>query len=287
VPILLTGQFPGADEILPFSHLGLVEAFRLAGFHTLWLSAQEADGEITSFITAFSGNANERSFINGRVEHSEFRNPPMNDDGALLAPFIKAVGADHRKLFVVIHTLGSHFPYTKRYPSEFARWPVDAKAQREMWRWVPPFNQYQATQLDHAYRNTILYTDWVVDRVIAVLKRTGGISALVYLSDHGENDANAHAMPAGHAVLTPQVVNMPFFVWFSDEFRRRRDTLVQVVAANASKRVSAQDLFSTVCGLFQLQTSEADLSRNLTRPDYQEHERKVLLLDDGVAAATE
>jgi glucan phosphoethanolaminetransferase (alkaline phosphatase superfamily) len=281
VPILLTGRFPNG-EILPFRELGLIEAFRLAGFHTWWLSTQDADGEISSFITAFSNNAQETAFINGRLERSNRRDPDLKFDGTLLDPFAAAI-AKPGKHFIVLHTLGSHLPYTRRYPPDFEFWPVEEGARKGMWHWLPPYNDFQRQQILHAYLNTVRYTDWFIDQVIAKLRAAGGVSSVIYLSDHGENQADAPAMPANHCNLSDDVVRIPFFMWFSDAFRTARQPLIASLEANVGKHVSAQDLFSTGCALNGLETPEADPTRNLASASYREHERKVMLLDCSIA----
>ena len=279
VPILLTGQLPDQGQLLPYRHLGLVEIFRLAGFQTKWIATHEADGQISSFITPFSANAQERIFLNGRMERSKFRNPELKNDGALLAPLARAIRDEPGPLFVALHTLGGHMPYLRRYPPEFEKWPVDPKAREDMWRWVPPFDQHQREQIDRAYLNTVLYTDWFLDQVIATLSATGGVSSMIYLSDHGETDAAASVMPAGHAVLSDDVVNIPMFIWLSPQFRQVRPEIAAALAANAEKRVSAQDIFATVCSLHALAVPDADPARSLAMPTYREHPRKVMLLD--------
>jgi glucan phosphoethanolaminetransferase (alkaline phosphatase superfamily) len=280
VPILLTGKFPDQGEFLPFRHLGLVEAFRLGGFHTAWVSTQQADGDVCSFITAFSGNAAERKFVNGRLQRSQYRNPELKHDGILLDEFDRlAHDSGDGRLFVVLHVEGSHMPYPTRYPPEFEKWPVDEQARTTLWRWLPPYDAYQQVQLRNAYLNTVLYTDWFLDQLIERLTRLGGMSSLIFLSDHGENDPGAPLMPAGHAVATDDVLNIPLLIWLSPEFRAARGELVRALEANTGKAVSALDVFSTACGLHGLETSAAEPAHNLASPDYREQQRHILTLD--------
>lgn len=282
VPILLTGQFPDGGEILPFRHLSAVEAFRLAGFRTGWFSLQEADGEITSFITAFSSGAETRRFLNGRLERSRDRDPELKTDGALLPALASFLAAAPANAFVVLHTLGSHAPYTRRYPPEFERWPLDPAAKRALWRWAPPFDAFQREQLERAYLNSVAHTDWFLDQTIAALASLDAVTSLVFLGDHGENDAAAPAMPAGHAIEGDDIVNIPLLVWLSPQFRAARPALAEALAANARRPVSAQDIFSTLCALHGIDTSAADPTRNLAASAYVEHPRHILLLDGRV-----
>ncbi len=278
VPILLTGRFPSNDEFLPFSELGLVGAFRLAGFKTHWLSSQKADGQLTSFITAFSTNAEERRYRNGRIEKPSSLNPDFKYDDTIL-PVLSELVSKPGRHFIVLQTLGSHLPYTRRYPSNFEKWPVSVSDRENMWRWFPPYNQAQRIAIDNAYYNSIYYTDWVLDQVISILEASGRSSSMIYLSDHGDNDSSALEMPANHGIVTPDITNIPFFMWFSESYRDRHADKLSVLQSNTTRRVSAQDVFSTLCDLNGLQLSAANPTRSLASPSYTEHPRFVYTLD--------
>jgi len=283
VPILVTGQFPEGAEMLPYRAIGAVEAFRLAGFHTAWMSTQQADGEIDSFITAFSTNAQEKVFYNGRLELSGLKEDVAAKlDGAMLPDVERILGTNPGRVFILLHTLGSHAPYTKRYPVEFEKWPIAAAARTAMYHWLPPFSAAQQVQLNNAYFNDAYYTDWFCDQVIAAAARRGGQSAVIFLSDHGDNPPDAPVMPAAHAVLSDAVVNVPFWIWLSPELKDARPAQAAALLANARKAVSAEDLFSTLCGLYDIHTRTADPAKDLAAPTYREHPRRILTLDGRV-----
>lgn len=287
VPILLTGRMPAPNEMLPYSELGLVDAYRIAGFKTAWLSAQQADGEINSLVTSFTTNAEQKTYVNGRLDRSKYREHWAYDDSALLGPFDTLLASNTRKLFIVLHTLGSHAQYVQRYPAKFEKWPVDPGTRSAMRRWLPPYDADQRRQIDAAYLNTIYFTDWFVDEVIARLEKTGAVSTLLYVSDHGENDASAPLMPAAHAVPTPDVVNLPAFVWFSKPYRTARPQVPEALERNAAKHSSELDLCPTMLDFFDLKTDAMDPTRSLARPEYAEHFRPVLLMDGKTISAAD
>ena len=76
--------------------------------------------------------------------------------------------------------------------------------------------------LINAYDNTILYTDFLVDSLINMLRSmTDWHSAMIFISDHGEslgeNKMFMHGLPMK---LAPKVqYEIPFLVWTSDHFR--------------------------------------------------------------------
>ena len=80
---------------------------------------------------------------------------------------------------VLLHTKGSHFLYTNRYPRSFAKFrpecaSIDSNCSKE--------------QLYNSYDNTILYTDYLLDSLIDVLRDKKAL--LIYTSDHGESINN-------------------------------------------------------------------------------------------------
>ena len=119
------------------------------------------------------------------------------------------------KVLIVLHTSTSHGPkYADKYPKEFEVYKPVAKNVEE--------GQKNVDLLINAYDNTILYTDFLVDSLINMLRSmTDWHSAMIFISDHGEslgeNKMFMHGLPMK---LAPKVqYEIPFLVWTSDHFR--------------------------------------------------------------------
>ena len=119
------------------------------------------------------------------------------------------------KVLIVLHTSTSHGPkYADKYPKEFKVYKPVAKNVEE--------GQKNVDLLINAYDNTILYTDFLVDSLINMLRSmTDWHSAMIFISDHGEslgeNKMFMHGLPMK---LAPKVqYEIPFLVWTSDHFR--------------------------------------------------------------------
>ncbi len=108
----------------------------------------------------------------------------------------------------------------------------------------------------NAYDNTIVYTDAVLDELIALLardaKRKGDATALFYLSDHGESLGEdglyLHGFP--YALAPSYQTHVPALAWLSPTFGLDRDCL----AGLQHNDYSQDNLFDTVLGLFAVQT---------------------------------
>ena len=123
------------------------------------------------------------------------------------------------KVFVVLHEAGSHGPeYFRKYPPEFEVFkPVCATVDQQ---------KCTHEELVNAYDDSILYTDFVLSRVIESLKALGDVPAvMLYVSDHGESLGEyglyLHGTP--YSIAPRFQTEVPFLVWMSDSFARDRN----------------------------------------------------------------
>lgn len=154
--------------------------------------------------------------------------------------------------FIVLHQQGSHGPaYYKRYPAAYRRF-IPECAQ----------DQVQTCPREHivnAYDNSILYTDHLLGRLIALLKsREQELdSAMIYASDHGEslgeNGLYLHGFP--YAIAPDEQKHIPMMAWFSRNALSVQRLDSQCVTATRLDEYSHDNLFDTVLGLTGVQTS--------------------------------
>lgn len=190
VPMLLSAASAEDFERL-FHEKGILAAFREAGFHTVFISNQLPNH---SFIDFLGEQADEHYFLKEGASAKD--NHYDSDLLQKLDGILPAADASsskqyrYRKLFVVLHTYGSHFNYQERYPRNFAFFKPDCKSEAK------PENR---RDLLNAYDNTIRYTDYILHGIVERLQKwektqakTDGVysqptSAMLYTSDHGEN----------------------------------------------------------------------------------------------------
>ena len=173
-------------------------------------------------------------------------------DEALLRDLPERISALDRDGLFVLHMMGSHGPaYYKRYPSRFEQFkPACKEAQ---------FSRCSNDQIVNAYDNTILYTDYVLAELIALLEeedRQGIATALIYLSDHGESlgerNLYLHGMPYA---LAPDVQkHIPMLLWLSPRYQQAFALDTACVARRREQRVSHDNLFHSVLGLLDIET---------------------------------
>lgn len=248
VPLLMSGLDSSNYGDSIYSVKGVIDAFKEAGFATAWISSQERNGSLIDF---FGEQADSVRFLmdDGR-HHRDTELVPC------LAHVIDAAG--DRPLFVVIHTYGSHFNYRDRYPDGFGAFLPDDATEAEV---------SNRDELINAYDNAIMYTDLVLDSIIATVESTGRSAALLYLADHGEDIFDDSRGRFLHASPSPTYyqLHVPVLTWTSEAYRRRHPHRSGQLEAHADCNVSSSlSAFHTIAGLAGLSMPcyrpEADLS---------------------------
>ena len=286
VPMLLSAASAEDFERL-FHEKGILAAFKEAGFHTVFISNQLPNH---SFIDFLGEQADEYYFL--KKEDASQGN--HYDEDLLqkldeILPLADASSSAHyhyryRKLFVVLHSYGSHFNYQERYPRSFAYFKPDSRSEAK---------SENRRDLLNAYDNTIRYTDYILHGIIERLQKWEGVqtktdgvydqptSAMLYTSDHGENifdDGRClflHAAPKA----SDYELHVPFIIWSSDGFSKQYPDILKALGENRSKQVqSSLSAFHTMLGIGGIQTHYRLDEYSVASGKY--HPLKLLYLDD-------
>jgi lipid A ethanolaminephosphotransferase len=162
-------------------------------------------------------NNSDSKGVADRVPFQNFRSAPLNpacdeecrDIGMLdgLQAYIDGKSGD---ILIVLHQMGSHGPaYHRRYPAEFEKFTPACQSNE--------LADCTQDEIINAYDNTILYTDYFLSQVIALLKANSPKyeAAMFYVSDHGESLGESgiylHGMPYSFA---PEAqTHVPVIAW--------------------------------------------------------------------------
>ncbi len=117
VPVMISRKPAMKSLKNGFSEKSFITAYKEAGFKTFWLSNQVSFGEFDTPVSVFAKEADVVQFLNlGGFTNSS------NLDEILLGPLHTAIADKTPKKLIVLHTLGSHWNYSQRYPKQFDRW---------------------------------------------------------------------------------------------------------------------------------------------------------------------
>ena len=292
VPMLLSAASAEDFERL-FHEKGILAAFKEAGFHTVFISNQQPNH---SFIDFLGEQADEHYFL--KTEDASQGN--HYDEDLLqkldeILPEADASSSSHyryRKLFVVLHTYGSHFNYQERYPRSFAYFKPDSRSEAK------PENRQD---LLNAYDNTIRYTDYILHGIVERLQKweklqaktqakvqakTDGVycqptSAMLYTSDHGENIFDDDRRLFLHAApkASDYELHVPFIIWTSEGFGKQYPGAWKALGENRTKQVQTSlSAFHTMLGIGGIRTPYRLDVYSVASGKY--HPARLLYLDD-------
>jgi lipid A ethanolaminephosphotransferase len=156
----------------------------------------------------------------------------------------------NKDLVIVLHQKGSHGPaYWKRYPPEFKKFsPVCETNELE---------RCTRESITAAYDNTILYTDYFLDKTIKVLKDSGVPASMLYFSDHGESlgEKNMYLHGAPYIFAPEEQRKVPMMLWMSDSFSQRFHVDRNCLAARSGQQFSHDNVFHSTLGMLNVNTA--------------------------------
>ncbi len=284
VPMLLSAASAEDFERL-FHEKGILATFKEAGFHTVFVSNQLPNH---SFIDFLGEQADEHYFLKKedslQGNHYDADLLQKLDEILPQADASSAARYRYRKLFVVLHTYGSHFNYQERYPRSFAYFKPDSRSEAK------PENR---RDLLNAYDNTIRYTDYILHGIIERLQKWEQVqtkmdgvycqptSAMLYTSDHGENIFDDERRLFLHAApkASDYELHVPFIIWTSDGFSKQYPNIWKALEENRTKQVqSSLSAFHTMLGIGGILTRYRQDEYSVASEKY--HPVKLLYLDD-------
>ena len=189
-----------------------------------------------------------------RLPYEDFKSPERNPicddecrDEGMLVDLQTYVDQQPGDVIVVLHQMGNHGPaYYKRYPKSFEVFtPVCQTGQLQ---------NCSAEEINNAYDNAILYTDYFLSQTINFLKRNDDTfeTAMIYFSDHGESlgERNMYLHGYPYAFAPIEQKHVPAVFWFGQKFPVDRDAM----RAQSAAPYSHDNIFHSLLGLFEVKT---------------------------------
>ncbi|QJD99708.1 phosphoethanolamine transferase [Massilia forsythiae] len=266
VPVIISRK-PATQSLKDgFSEKSFITAFKEAGYKTFWLSNQISFGKFDTPVSVFAKEADVVDFLNlgGFAGGSTY-------DDVLFQPLGHALADPARKKLIVLHTLGSHWNYSHRYPKQFDTWlpslyGVDKPDQTDLRIKVP---------MNNSYDSAILYTDWFLDHVVETLKATSEPAAMLYVADHGQTLYDGSCKLAFHGHNTQYEFHVPAFAWYSDAYAAQHPDKVEQLRRHRRARLSTENMFHTLLDLAAIRLPDERPSWSFANPAFKPHKRYV------------
>lgn len=193
------------------------------------------------------GNNSDSKGVATRVPYQSFKSPTLNpvcdtecrDIGMLsgLDAYIKS--HQGKDILIVLHQMGNHGPeYYRRYPENFRRFqPMCMTGE---------LGDCSKQEVDNAYDNAILYTDYFLANVINFLKQYDEkySTAMLYVSDHGESlgEQGIYLHAAPYLIAPKAQTHIPVIIWTGKYFDYHFDDILPW----QDYPLSQDDLFCTL-----------------------------------------
>ncbi len=212
IPLMLTDAH--VNDFRRFTtSLSIVTDFKNLGFKTYWFSNQYMAGMHDSYIATIASESDEKKVANYVYEHGGMADSSY--DQILIDYLDSTKPKSSVKEFYVLHLLGSHFQYIKRYPENHGLFSI-------------PNNKVEA------YDNSIQYTDEIFEQVYHRFKNTKTL--FIYVADHGQV---VEQNKSGHGFHNPSYsdeYNIPFIILsnidnpkLDDFYSKYKDRMINMV----------------------------------------------------------
>jgi glucan phosphoethanolaminetransferase (alkaline phosphatase superfamily) len=267
VPLILSRKPTKLSLEEGFKEKTLISAFKEAGFKTYWLSNQLSFSYFDTPVSALANEADIVQFMNlgGYTNDATL-------DQVLFEPFKTALADPAPHKLIVLHTLGNHWNYSYRYPPEFDHWKPSLLGNSN-----PTYDdQSRKDEVNNSYDNSVLYADWVLSQIIGIVKSHQQLSsALVYVSDHGENLVNENCKLGLHGSNTEFDFHIPLFTWYSDTYANQNPNIIEQLLNNRNARLNLENIFHTVVDMGNIKYPDEQLDRSFVSKSFQPHRRYV------------
>ena len=223
------------------------------GFDTLWMGTQS--------ITKYYRNKPGGSFY----DEVKFHMIPggslvflPNDLDEKMLPYLEQNLQENGKRFIVMHSTGSHWNYSARYPEEFEKYTpaIDVNAKIDA-------SGCSREELINSYDNSILYTDYFLSEVIKRLKDKNAF--LVYASDHGESLGEGGRLTHGMDGYFKEQREVPVMIWFSEKYKKNHPKKWESVKSFKDKIISHDYIFHSILDCTGIESKMIDKSLSLCR----------------------
>lgn len=243
------------------------DVFLSANYKTFWLSNQSPIGFYENAIYNLAQSSNYKLFVNQSSNNSLEATYTVSYDEKLLQPFKVALNNVSKNKFIIIHLMGSHATYSKRYPKQFSKFHK-AKNSKE--------------QTVNEYDNAILYNDYILNSIFDILKTNAAKNlqttySCIYLSDHAENVYDQNNT-FGHAlgIHLPKSVEIPFIVWLSNSYKYFYEEKSVLIQKNSILPYVSDDLFHSILDLNSIICPQFQDTRSIFNKSFNRHRKRIL-----------
>lgn len=237
-----------------FNSVNLIDVFNKVNFATYWIDNQSLYGYLDSTYSFLAKSADlviEEKYINTDLGK-------YNNYDEVLLPYVKkAINEqknDKKDKFILIHLLGSHWHLDGRYPKEYGVFSPHCSIDRVA-------SSCSQEELKNSYKNSVVYSFKVLEEIVDLFRDKNAF--LIFTPDHGFSLGEGGRVGNAADSKPFEQISVPLFTWYSDEFKKENAALVNNLAKNSRKKITHEQVFHSVLGCSNIETSLIKKDLNL------------------------
>ena len=225
----------------------LIQLMNSANYKTYFISNQKPIGIYETSITLMS-KTSDKSYFTAISDTKLYE--------VILKPLDRVLAEKEKRKFILIHLMGTHLQYSKRYPTKF-----------NIFKNIPrtKYKHETAYSTINQYDNAVLYNDFIINTIIEKVNNYDSNSYVLYFSDHGEDvyetiDEACHTESKG----TAPMYNIPFIIWQSKKYINNHKSI-----KNKELPYNSKYLIHTIADLSQIKFTKFDKNKSIINQDYE------------------
>ena len=170
--------------------------------------------------------------------------------------------------FDIIHLMGQHFDYSRRYPRQLAHFTLKDYADQR--------KPKEATQVMMHYDNATHYNDMVMDSILHLYEDQEAV--VVYVADHGEEvyddlpvSGRLHQKPTKQ--IARQEFEVPMWIWCSKKYQEMHGDVVARIEKYRKRAFISSDISQMLIHLAGIRCRWYDECRDILSPQYKAPKR--------------
>ena len=218
----------------------LPEVAHLAGYHTYWISNQSKKGLYDNYAGQYSEFCDTSVFIGNKFAGCS----RFTYDGDLIPVMRQLLQKPTPKDFFIVHLMGCHNSFDRRYPASFEFFKEDDYSDR------PSSQRHNLATYDNAAR----YNDFVVSTIMNLVSKREAI--VVYAPDHGLDIYQTRPDHCAHGIRGNKKSenisrDIPFIIYMSSLYRQRHPDVATGVAKSVNKNFDTENIIYLMMDLMQ------------------------------------
>lgn len=235
----------GYNEAHNKDAVNIIDVFKNAGFRTYWLSNHNIYDNDSIYSSAVGLSADEYVFTNNKLYIANSR--MIVNDEALIPYYEKIMSEEYSRKFIVFN--------------------LDNSCDMEMKNTSDEYDYFYSKYADadegkiNDYDNTVVQTDYVLNRIIEGLEISNSESYMLYTT------------------ISPSLVeederlknNIPFILWLSEEYKKSYPETVEAGKENLDKVYKVDALINSLLDLSQIKYINQDENKSIFSKSYKEN----------------